>query len=62
LHVVAMYIPALSYTLRLTPVSLREWGILLCLAATLPVVMEFEKWWVRRTSRLPSSTRTRSFG
>lgn len=44
LHIGAMYIPGLSDTLQITPVSLREWGMLLLLAATLLVGMEFEKW------------------
>jgi Ca2+-transporting ATPase len=48
LHIGAMYIPGLSDTLRITPVSLREWGMLLFLAATLLLGMEFEKWRDRR--------------
>jgi Ca2+-transporting ATPase len=45
-----MYIPGLNDTLRIAPVSLREWGILLALSATLLVVMELEKWWDRRAT------------
>ena len=50
LHIGAMYIPGLNDTLRLTPVSLREWGMLLAVAATLPALVELEKWWLRRTT------------
>ena len=48
LHVAAMYIPGLSDTLRLSPVSLAEWAVLCLAASTLLVVMELEKWWDQR--------------
>lgn len=43
LHIVAMYLPGLSDTLRIAPVSLQDWMILLGLASLLMVVMEVEK-------------------
>ncbi|CAG9166560.1 HAD-IC family P-type ATPase [Cupriavidus respiraculi] len=45
LHIAALYIPGLSATLQLAPVSLAEWSVLLLLAATLFAVMELEKRW-----------------
>ena len=48
LHVGAMHTPGLSDTLRLAPVPLSDWAILLLIASGLLVVMEFEKWWDRR--------------
>lgn len=48
LHVAAMHIPGLSDTLRIAPVSLAEWVILLPIASILVLVMELEKWWDRR--------------
>ena len=48
LHVAAMYIPGLSDTLHLSPVSLAEWAVLCLAASTLLVVMELEKWWDQR--------------
>ncbi|WP_159593741.1 cation-translocating P-type ATPase [Chelativorans xinjiangense] len=48
LHIGAMYMPGLSDTLALAPVSLAEWAWLLLAASTLLAVMEFEKWWDKR--------------
>ena len=48
LQIGAMYVPIMSDTLSLSPVSLVEWGTLLLFAASLLVVMEAEKWWDRR--------------
>jgi Ca2+-transporting ATPase len=48
IHIAAMYIPVLSDTLRMAPVSLAEWGALFLIASTILVVMEFEKWWDQR--------------
>lgn len=48
LHIAAMHTPGLSQTLRVAPVSLAEWGILLLMASTLLVVMELEKSWDQR--------------
>ncbi|MCR4264743.1 HAD-IC family P-type ATPase [Nitratireductor sp. ZSWI3] len=48
LHIGAMYMPGLSDTLGLAPVSLVEWAWLLLAASTLLAVMEFEKWWDKR--------------
>ncbi len=51
LHIAAMHTPGLSDTLRLAPVSLAEWGILLLVASVVLVVMELEKWWDQRHDR-----------
>ena len=48
LHLAAMYLPGLSQTLRIAPVSLSEWAMLLGIAATLLAAMEFEKWFAKR--------------
>ena len=48
LHLAAMYLPGLSQTLRIAPVSLSGWAMLLGIAATLLIVMEFEKWIANR--------------
>ena len=58
LHIGAMHAPVLGETLRVAPVALAEWGVLLLVASTLLVVMELEKWWdqrndVRATRRAP---------
>ncbi len=55
LHISAAYIPGLNDTLRLTPVSLSEWGMLLLFALSLPVVMEVEKWWSGARRASPAS-------
>ena len=51
LHIIAMYVPGLSDILRIAPVSLEEWMIVLLIATSLPAVMEFEKWRVERRTR-----------
>lgn len=51
LHITAMYIPGLNDTLHIAPVSFTDWAILLPIAATLLLVMEFEKWWDQRHDR-----------
>ncbi|MBX9944165.1 MAG: hypothetical protein K2Y40_08810 [Reyranella sp.] len=38
----------LSETLRVAPVALAEWSVLLLVALVLLVVMEIEKWWDQR--------------
>jgi Ca2+-transporting ATPase len=48
LHIGAMHVPLLSETLRIAPVPLAEWGVLLLVASTLLVVMELEKRWDQR--------------
>lgn len=50
LHIAAMHVPALSATLRIAPVSLTEWTVLLLAAAMIVMVMEIEKWWDQRAS------------
>lgn len=50
LHIASMYIPTMSATLAIEPVSMREWAIMLAIASILLVVMEFEKWWDKRSS------------
>jgi len=48
LHIAAMYVPWLSDTLSLAPVSLTEWSLLLLAASALLVTMEVQKWIGRR--------------
>jgi Ca2+-transporting ATPase len=48
LHIIAMHVPGLSDTLRLAPVPLSDWAILLLIGSILLLVMEFEKWWDQR--------------
>ncbi|WP_050898924.1 cation-translocating P-type ATPase [Allomesorhizobium alhagi] len=48
LHIGAMHVPIMSETLGLSPVSLREWAVMLAFAFALLVVMEFDKWVDRR--------------
>lgn len=55
LHIGAAYIPGLNDTLRVTPVSLGEWGLLLLFALALPAVMEAEKWWGGGRRATPAS-------
>jgi len=50
LHIAALYIPALSGVLQLSPVSFAEWGVLLGLASIVLLAAEVEKWWSRRNS------------
>jgi Ca2+-transporting ATPase len=45
IHLAAMHAPTLAETLRLGPVTLEEWGILLLVGSSLLVLMELEKWW-----------------
>jgi len=47
-HIAALYIPALQDMLHLAPVTLEQWGGLLCIALSLLLVMEIEKWGYRR--------------
>jgi Cation transport ATPase len=47
-HIAAMYIPGLSDTLSLTPVSATTWAGLLSLALTLTIAVELDKWCSRR--------------
>jgi Ca2+-transporting ATPase len=51
LHIIAMHVPGLSGILRIAPVSLEEWMIVLLIATSLPAVMEFEKWRAERRTR-----------
>jgi Ca2+-transporting ATPase len=55
LHIGAAYIPVLNDTLRITPISLGEWGLLLLIALALPAVMEIEKWWSGAGRPTPAS-------
>lgn len=48
LHIAAMYTPGLSDALRIAPVSLAEWGVLLLAASSVLIVMEADKWLGRR--------------
>lgn len=48
IHILSMHIPFMQGLLRVEPVSPFYWKTLLLLAATILVVMEVYKWWVRR--------------
>lgn len=49
IHIIAMYLPGLSYILKTEPVSLQAWGTLFGLALTVLVAMEIHKFtWVMR--------------
>ena len=48
IHIGAMYTPGLSDVLKIHPVSLKEWLVLLGVALIIMVVIEFEKWVRRR--------------
>jgi magnesium-transporting ATPase (P-type) len=48
-HLTALYTPFLSELLQVAPLTLREWGTLAALAASILLVMELHKvWWGRR--------------
>jgi magnesium-transporting ATPase (P-type) len=49
IHIAACYIPLLSNTLHLDPITLKEWLTLLPSAASIVLVMEVFKWWWRKT-------------
>ena len=53
LHIGAMHIPILNDILGVAPVSIGVWTILLLIASTLVVAMEFEKWRDARKSLIP---------
>ena len=48
-----MHVPVLSDTLGIAPVSPAQWSVLLLIAASLIVVMEIEKRWDKRMTKLP---------
>ena len=48
LHIGAMYVPIISETLGLSPVSLSEWAVMLAIAFALLAVVEVDKRWDRR--------------
>ncbi|WP_422649996.1 hypothetical protein OJJOAM_004595 [Cupriavidus sp. H18C1] len=52
-HIAAMWMPGVSDTLHIAPVSPASWALLLAIAATLLVVMELEKWWDKRPDGAP---------
>ena len=54
LHLAAMHVPWLAATLRIAPVSIGEWGVLLVIGSSLLAVMELEKWWMERHLRRPA--------
>ncbi|OPY34179.1 MAG: Copper-exporting P-type ATPase B [Methanomassiliicoccales archaeon PtaU1.Bin124] len=51
IHIIAMNTPLLQDVLKIGPVTLEQWGMLLCLALTLLVVMETYKLLLRRSER-----------
>ena len=57
-QIAAMHLPGLSDILRIAPVSWQEWAVLIPLASTLLIVMEFEKWTAKRHAQ--SHDRTHS--
>ncbi|MDL1970241.1 MAG: HAD-IC family P-type ATPase [Candidatus Desulfofervidaceae bacterium] len=48
IHILAMHVPLMQKLLRITPVSMKEWGYLFLMASTLLVVIEFFKSLKRR--------------
>lgn len=48
IHILSMHIPFMQELLRIAPVSLKEWVLLLLLASLILVVMELFKLWKRR--------------
>jgi Ca2+-transporting ATPase len=51
LHIGAMHLPWTQQTLGLAPVSIVDWAVLVALAATLLIVSEADKLWMRRHGR-----------
>lgn len=51
LHISAFYVPWLRDTLQVQPVTLAEWLMLLLLGSSVLVVMELDKWILRRSER-----------
>ncbi|WP_272951721.1 cation-translocating P-type ATPase [Sinorhizobium fredii] len=49
LHIAAMYTPLLDEALQVSPISFSEWAILLVVASSALLVVELDKWWVRRS-------------
>jgi magnesium-transporting ATPase (P-type) len=56
IHIAAMYTPWISDVLRIQPISLQHWVLLLGLAMTVLVVMELHKALRRRLARSPGVT------
>ncbi|NRP74788.1 putative cation-transporting ATPase F [Ensifer psoraleae] len=50
LHIAAMYTPLLDETLQVSPISVFEWAILLVAASSALIVVELDKWRVRRST------------
>ncbi|QDZ01359.1 HAD-IC family P-type ATPase [Nitratireductor mangrovi] len=50
LHVAAMHVPVMAETLDLAPVALADWLVLLSLAASIFLAVEFDKWLSRRAA------------
>lgn len=51
LHISASYIPGLKETLQLMPITFNEWIKLVPTAASILVLMEIFKWWLRRRTQ-----------
>jgi magnesium-transporting ATPase (P-type) len=51
-HIAASYIPGLSSVLKIEPIYLNEWGLLLVLSSSILLVMEVYKFIVRKQQRL----------
>jgi magnesium-transporting ATPase (P-type) len=50
-HIAASYAPGLSRVLKIQPINLQEWGLMLSLASSILIVMEIYKWFLRRAER-----------
>lgn len=48
IHILSMHLPIMQDLLRVQPISLYDWQLLLMLASSVLVVMEVFKWYVRR--------------
>lgn len=51
LHIGSMYIPVMQNLLGVSPVSIREWGLLAALAFSIIIVMEIFKFIKRKMVR-----------
>lgn len=47
-HIAASYAPGLSRVLKIEPITMSEWALMLSLASSILVVMEIYKWFLRR--------------
>jgi ATPase, P-type (transporting), HAD superfamily, subfamily IC len=57
IHILAMNVPFMAEVLRLSPVSLQDWTILLIIASVILAVMEVFKWYARSGAAVPADIR-----